>query len=143
MTRPRPCSLAPALLALAFSASAARAELPPWVYGEQQRRAPVVVQLRVLQAEREGEEARVRGEVRRVWRQPRGLSLQAGQALELRYGLPPRRGPGVVGPTPLPLPRVGDSVTAWLQPLPGSRQTFVPAAGGRSFGPSMETVREP
>jgi hypothetical protein len=131
------------LFALALSAPPTRAELPPWVYGEQQRRAPVVVRLRVREAERAGDEARVSGEVLRVWRQPRDLSLQRGQILKLRYTLPPRGGPGVVGPSTLPLPQVGEAVTAWLQPLPGPGPIFAPAAGGRSFGPSLETFKEP
>jgi len=103
----------------------------------------VVVRLRVREAERAGDEARVSGEVLRVWRQPRDLSLHRGQALKLRYTLPPRGGPGVVGPSSLPLPQVGETVTAWLQPLPGPGPSFAPAAGGRSFGPSLETFKEP
>ena len=119
------------------------AELPPWVYGEQQRRAPVVVRLRVVQAEREGNEARVRGEVLRVWRQPATASLKPGQGIGLRYSLPPERAPGLVGPSSLPLPRPGEEVNAWLQPIEGHRETFAPAAGGRSFGPSLENSRQP
>jgi len=132
-----------ALATVVLSATATRAELPPWVYGEQQRQAPVVVRLRVRQAERAGDEARVSGEVLRVWRQPPALSLQSGQTLRLRYSLPPRQGPSVLGPSSLPLPRVGEIVTAWLQALPGPGPMFAPAAGGRSFGPSLESVREP
>jgi hypothetical protein len=135
--------MATALFAVALSAPATRAELPPWVYGEQQRRAPVVVRLRVRQAERVGDEARVSGEVLRVWRQPRALTLLPGQTIRLHYNLSPRQGPGVVGPSSLPLPQVGETVTAWLEALPGLGPTFAPAAGGRSFGPSLESFREP
>ncbi|MEB3318054.1 MAG: hypothetical protein VKO39_07940 [Cyanobacteriota bacterium] len=136
-------SLAVALLVQGGNPAMVRAELPPWVYGEQQRRAPVVVRLRVLQAEREGNEARMRGEVLRVWRQPATTTLKPGQAIGLRYSLPPESAPGLVGPAPLPLPRPGEEVNAWLQPIEGQRQTFAPAAGGRSFGPIMESSREP
>jgi hypothetical protein len=143
LTRSFPVALA--FLAVGGAAPMARAELPPWVYGQQQRQAPVVLRLQVLQAERKANEALVRGQVVKVWRQPRTLSLQPGQTIELRYGLPPERGPGMVGPSPLPLPRVGESLTAWLQPAPGAGPgpMLAPAAGGRSFGPSMETFREP
>jgi hypothetical protein len=131
------------LVVLGTCLGVARAELPPWVYGDQQRRAPVVVRLRVLQAERSGSEARVRGEVRRVWRQPEGLSLKAGQTIGLRYALAPERTPGWAGPSALPLPRRGEVVNAWLQAIPGTPEEFAPAAGGRSFGPSLETFQEP
>jgi hypothetical protein len=135
----------PVLLALGIPGTwpgVARAELPPWVYGEQQRQAPVVVRLRIQRAERSGSEARVSGQVLRVWRQPEALSLKSGQSIGLRYSLPPEGAPGLVGPSSLPLPRKGEVVTAWLRALPG-QGLFAPAAGGRSFGPSMEEVREP
>jgi hypothetical protein len=140
-SRALPLSLA--LVVLGTSPGVARAELPPWVYGDQQRRAPVVVRLRILQAERSGSEARVRGEVRRVWRQPEALSLKAGQTIELRYALAPERPPGWVGPSALPLPGKGEVVNVWLRANPVTPGVFAPAAGGRSFGPSMETFREP
>ncbi len=131
------------LLLQGLNPAVVRAELPPWVYGQQQRRAPVAVRLRVLQAERSGSEARVRGQVSRVWRQPGTGSLKPGQAIDLRYSLPPEGARGWAGPSPLPLPRVGDVFNAWLQPIAGSQDTFAPAAGGRSFGPLMEDSREP
>jgi hypothetical protein len=135
--------VAVALLVQGLNPGVVRAELPPWVYGEQQRRAPVVVRLRVLQAVRAGNEARVRGQVLRVWRQPGTASLKPGQAIGLRYSLPPEHALGWAGPSPLPLPRVGEVFNAWLQPVQGSLDTFAPAAGGRSFGPLMEDSREP
>lgn len=136
-------ALAASLTALGVNPALVRAELPPWVYGERQRQAPVVVRLQVLQAEREGSEARVRGRVLRVWRQPATSGLKAGQTIGLRYSLPPERAPGFAGPSPLPLPRRGQELTAWLEPIPGNPATFAPAAGGRSFGPFMEGVKEP
>jgi hypothetical protein len=130
-------------MVLGLSPGGVRAELPPWVYGEQQRRAPVVVRLRVLQSVREGSEADVRGEVLRVWRQPGNAVLKPGQAIGLRYPLPPERKPGLVGPSALRLPRQGEELNAWLQPIQGQRDTFSPAAGGQSFGPSLEAFRQP
>ncbi|MFN9643566.1 MAG: hypothetical protein ACK6BG_00235 [Cyanobacteriota bacterium] len=139
----RALPVALSLVVLGTSPGVARAELPPWVYGDQQRRAPVVVKLRILQAERSGSEARVRGEVRRVWRQPDGLSVKAGQTIDLRYALAVERPPGWVGPSALPLPQKGEVVNAWLKPIPGTSGRFAPAAEGRSFGPSMEAFQEP
>lgn len=136
-------ALAASLAALGVNPAVVRAELPPWVYGEQQRQAPVVVRLQVLQAEREGGEARVRGRVLRVWRQPATSGLKAGQTIGMRYSLPPERAPGWAGPSSLPLPRQGQELTAWLQPINGTAATFAPAAGGRSFGPSLEGLKEP
>lgn len=141
---PKPAlAVALALTVVGFHPLPVSAELPPWVYGEQQRQAPLVVQLRVLEAERAGSEARVRARVLRVARQPRNTALKPGQAIRLRYGLPPEGAPVRPGPSSLPLPRVGEALTAWLQPLNGSRDTFAPAAGGRSFGPSLETFQQP
>jgi hypothetical protein len=139
---PRHLALALSLSALGLSPGRVGAELPPWAYGEQQRLAPVVVNLRVLGAEREGREARVRGRVLRVWRQP-ASALKTGQTLTIRYSLPPERAPGWAGPSPLPLPRQGEELKAWLQPIGGQPATFAPAAGGRSFGPSLERFKTP
>ena len=49
--------------------------------------------------------------------------------------LPPPRPQGWAGPSPLPLLRPGQRLPAWLAPDP---PLFRPAAGGRSFGPSLE-----
>jgi hypothetical protein len=135
--------LAIALSLFGFSSASVRAELPPWVYGEQQRQAPVVVKLVVLEAARQEGNARVRGQVARVWRQPANGQLRPGQTLWLRYSLPPERTLGWAGPSPLRLPRIGEALTAWLQPVSGSPGTFAPAAGGHSFGPSLEGFKEP
>lgn len=122
---------------------AAHAELPPWVYGEQQRQAPVVAQLTVAKVSREAGELKARCKVVRVIRQPATGQLKPGQFVEVRYPLPPSRSPAMVGPAPLPVLSSGQSVTAWLQPIRGSVGRFSPAAGGRSFGPSMEKAMEP
>lgn len=122
---------------------AARAELPPWVYGEQQRQAPVVVRLEVVEAGQDASEWQVRGRVLKVLRQPGHGQLQAMQWIRLRYPLPDRHSPQMVGPAPVPVLRPGQTVTAWLKPLAGVIGSFAPAAGGRSFGPPMEGVVEP
>lgn len=125
----------------------ARAELAPWVYGEQQRQAPLVVDLRILEvaplpAGAEG--LRLRGRVLAVKRQVRGGGVRANQVLTLRLPPVPRRSqPPMVGPAPLQPPEVGSRVTAWLQPAPERAALWLPAAGGRSFGPSLEASLDP
>lgn len=121
----------------------ARAELPPWVYGEQQRQAPVVLRLKVEQGINHGSDLHVQGRVLQVIRQPKSSQLKAGQRIWLVYGLPEPRPVAMVGPAPLPRLRAGETVTAWLQPIPSTRSTFTPAAGGKSFGPTMEKALEP
>ena len=82
----------------------ARAELAPWVYGEQQRQAPLVVDLRILEvaplpAGAEG--LRLRGRVLAVKRQVRGGGVRTNQVLTLRLPPVPRRSqPPMVGPAP-------------------------------------------
>lgn len=126
-----------------LSALPARAELPPWVYGEQQRQASVVVEMAVGNRSILAEDLVLRCRLLKVIRQPATGQLRAGQAVVVRYPLPPGGSPGVVGPAPVPQLHPGDKVTAWLKPLSGAIGTFAPAAGGRSFGPSMEQMREP
>lgn len=121
----------------------ARAELAPWVYGEQQRQAPLVVRLQVIRAAPVDGSLEARCRVQQVLRQPPQGQLRVGQFLELRYPLPTPHQPGFVGPSPLPLLKPGERVTAWLAPIPGTYATYTPAAGGRSFGPSMEGSFEP
>lgn len=121
----------------------AQAELPPWAYGEQQRQAKVVTQLRIESVVPLGGELKARCWVLKVLRQPPSGQLRAGQRIALRYSLPSQRPPGLVGPSPLRALRPGEVVTAWLNPILGDLGHFAPAAGGRSFGPSMEQVREP
>jgi len=127
---------------------AVRAELPPWVYGQEQRQAPYVLELLVrsvhtLPAGSDPEQLQVRAQVLEVKRQPPAARLRAGDAISLRYALPPSRPAGWAGPAPLPVLQPGEQLPAWLVPdaaLPG---VFKPAAGGRSFGPSLEREREP
>lgn len=139
-------ALALATLALAPPLPA-RAELAPWVYGDQQRRAPLVVDLRVLEvaplpAGAEG--LRLRGRVLAVRRQGPGGRVRPDQVLTLRLPAPPRAGQlPMVGPAPLRPPAVGSRVTAWLQPATERAALWLPAAGGRSFGPSLEASQDP
>jgi len=144
-------SLALTLLSLGW-APTVRAELPPCVYGQEQRQAPYVLELLVRSVHRmeagtetdtETEQVRVQAQVLMVQRQPRAARLRAGDTITVRYALPPSRPSGWVGPAPLPVLQAGERLPAWLAPdasLPGVLQ---PAAGGRSFGPSMEREREP
>ena len=125
---------------------AARAELPPWVYGQEQREAPLRLELEVLSAQRwpalQPTQLVVQARVLAVVRQPRGGSLRPGDRLQLRYALPPQRRSGWVGPALLPLLTPGQQVPAWLSPDPAAPGLYRPAAGGRSFGPVMEAFRE-
>lgn len=132
--------LAAGVIALA---PAARAELPPWVYGDQQRQAPLVAALAVQRVSRVGADVVVRGRVERVIRQTGPVVVTPGQVIQLRYAAPPERAVAMVGPSPLRLPKRGERLTAWLTPIRGETASFAPAAGGHSFGPSLEDMREP
>ncbi|MFM7652229.1 MAG: hypothetical protein ACKO5M_04775 [Vulcanococcus sp.] len=123
----------------------ARAELPPWVYGQEQRQAPLRLELEVLTVQTwpadQPDQLRVQARVLAVMRQPRGGHLRPGDRLQLRYAIPPQHPGGWVGPAPLPWLKAGQRVPAWLAPDPDAPGTYRPAAGGRSFGPSMEAFR--
>jgi hypothetical protein len=121
----------------------ARAELPPWVYGEQQRQAPVVLRMAVEKGVTHAGDLHVQGRVLQVLRQPKASQIQPGQRIWLFYAVPVSRPVAMVGPSPLPVLRAGETVTAWLQPIHSTRSAFSPAAGGKSFGPSMEESVEP
>jgi hypothetical protein len=124
----------------------ARAELPPWVYGQEQREAPLRLQLEVLTVQRwpalQPDQLLVQARVLSVVRQPRGGRLRPGDRLQLRYPLPPPQPSGWVGPAPLPLLTAGQKVPAWLAPDPALPGVYRPAAGGRTFGPEMEAFRQ-
>ena len=124
----------------------AQAELPPWVYGQEQRAAPLRLELEVLTVQRwpllQPSQLLVRAQVLAVIRQPRGGRLRPGDRLQLRYPLPAQHPRGWVGPAPLPLLSAGERVPAWLAPDPAGSGVYRPAAGGYSFGPEMEAVRE-
>jgi len=134
-------------LALGLPQPPARAELAPWVYGEQQRQAPLVVELLILEVSplpKAEAGIRVRGRVRSVRRQVPGGGVRSGQVLTLRLPPLPARSPmPMVGPSPLRPPTVGALVTAWLEPAADRSALWRPAAGGRSFGPSLEASLDP
>lgn len=129
-----------ALIASCSCSLVARAELPPYVYGDQQRAAQAVVVLRVLQTLRQGSELRVDARVLAIRRQSLTPPLRAGQSVNLRYALPVWHRQGWVGPSPVPVLKQGQQVTAWLNRDPDQGAWFRPAAGGFSFGPSMEAM---
>lgn len=131
-------------LLLAGLAGAARAELPPWVYGQEQRQAPLKADIEVLTVQLAAQR-QVRAQVRllAITRQPLPPRLRPGQTIRVVYALPPVRPQGWVGPAPLPLLRPGQTLPAWLTPDPHDPALFHPAAEGRSFGPSLEQIREP
>lgn len=134
-----------ALLAagITLPAAPAGAELPPWVYGEKQRTAPLRLTLLLEQRRLRGDQVEGRARILAVVRQPAGSALQPGQRIGLRLPLPPARQPGFVGPSPVTLPERGSRVDAWLAPLADQPGWYAPAAGGYSFGPSLEKQREP
>jgi hypothetical protein len=121
----------------------AGAELPPWVYSERQRTAPLRLTLHLEERRRLGERLQGRARILAVVRQPSGSPLQTGQRIGLQLPLPSPRQPGFGGPAPVTLPERGSRFEAWLAPLPGQPGWYAPAAGGYSFGPSLEEQREP
>jgi hypothetical protein len=151
---PRPQSVVAAVAALLTAGAigvalpgAGRAELPPWVYGQQQREAPMVVELEVEQVRVLGLQQRLRGRVLRVRRQSSVDPLRPGRRIEIQYSRPPASDPPMPGPSPIPRLKRGQRVTAWLSPVapapPGGLSLWAPAAGGLSFGPSLEGAFDP
>ena len=128
--------------------SVVRAELPPVVYAQEQRQAPYALELLVRSVHRTGsvaagQQLQVVAQVLEVKRQPAGARLKPGDQIRLSYGLPPARPQGWAGPSPVPPLEPGERVPAWLSLDPAQPGHFQPAAGGRSFGPSLEAVVEP
>lgn len=133
-----------------LGAPPALAELPPWVYGAQQLQAPLVAALQILRVRPDAGGVSVTARVLAVRRRGGSAaaiaSVQEGATLRLR--LPPAQAssegaPGVVGPAPLRPPAPGERLSAWLRPGPPGSGVWLPAAGGRSFGPSLEGVPDP
>ena len=128
--------------------SVVRAELPPAVYAQEQRQAPYALELLVRSVHRTGtvaagQQLQVVAQVLEVKRQPVGARLKLGDQILLDYALPPARPQGWVGPSPVPALEPGERVPAWLSPDRARPGRFQPAAGGRSFGPSLEAMVEP
>ena len=160
LQRPVGSALAPGRLMVLMAGLAAlvlpapvRAELPPWVYGQEQRQAPLRAEIQVLQVQLDPErQVRARLRLLAIQRQPLPARLQPGQTIVVAYTLPPARPQGWAGPSPLPLLRPGQRLPAWLAPEPQTAAPdaavasdgalFRPAAGGRSFGPSLEEARQ-
>ena len=137
-----------ALALVAAAAAPARSELPPWVYGDDQRRAPLVAEIRVDRSQARGPIQTLKAKVLTVRRQIKGLALRPGSLIEIVFNRPPTQPMGWAGPSPIPVLSPGTRTLAWLSPLPNQEPTqapyrFAPAAGGRSFGPSLEDVMEP
>ena len=142
-----------ALTRLVCFAAPARAELPPWVYGEEQRQAPLVAEIQVERSQARGPLQLLRARLLRIRRQPKTLLLRPGELIEIAFSRPPQPPLGWAGPSPIPVLPGGRRALAWLTPLPADStprakanaglRRFAPAAGGRSFGPSLEDLLEP
>jgi len=92
---------------------------------------------------READRLRVQAQVVQVKRQPQKARLQRGDQITVAYPVAPQLPAGWVGPAPIPTLRLGEQRPAWLSLDPSGRGVFQPAAGGRSFGPSLEAVHDP
>jgi hypothetical protein len=141
-------SRAAAALLLVGVASPAWAELPPWVYSDEQRRAPLVAEIRIEQNQSQGLLQTLRARVLSIRRQSLQPPLRSGSMIEIAYERPAQRQLGWAGPSPIPELPPGSRSWAWLTPLAStatraSLRRFTPAAGGKSFGPSLETLQDP
>ena len=120
-------------LAVVLVPPTARAELPPAVYAERQRQAAVLVDLEVQRISLIGTELQIRAKVLAVQRRPRGLSLEAGQRIDLFYSHPERHSANWPGPSPIPMLQRGQQTRAWLNPINDRPGGYAPAAGSHSF----------
>ncbi len=141
-------SRAAAALLLACVAAPARAELPPWVYGDEQRRAPLLAEIRVERSLSKGLIQTLRARLLDIRRQSLQPPLRPGGLIEIVYERPPQRPFGWAGPSAIPVLAPGSRSLAWLTPLPSTAamaglRRFAPAAGGQSFGPSLEAMQDP
>lgn len=111
------------------------AELPPWVYKEQQQKAPEALVIKVqsvttrklTEEERELIEFTVKAEVQRVERT--ASKLAPGATIEISYVQHHYSRP-IVGPSEVPALKDGQVCPAYLA---RDGKTYAPAAGGFSF----------
>jgi len=141
-------SRAAAALLLVGLTAPAWAELPPWVYGDEQRRAPLLAEIRIEQNRSHGLQQTLKARLLSIRRQSLQPPLRSGSLIEIVYERPPQRPLGWAGPSPIPVLPPGSRSWAWLAPMPSPVATpglrrFAPAAGGKSFGPSLETLQDP
>ena len=107
-----------------------------------------MAEIRVERSRARGPIQTLQAKVLAVRRQGKGLTLRPGSLIEIVFNHPPTQPMGWTGPSPIPVLSTGTRTLAWLSPLPNQEPThapyrFAPAAGGRSFGPSLEDVMEP
>ena len=116
-----------------------RTELPPYVYKEQQEKAPEALVIKVRSVSKRETTAEdwkqieftVRAEVQKVERS--ATKLASGTTIEIRYSQR-HYSPPIVGPSEVPALREGQVCPAYLA---WDGKIYSPAAGGYSF----ETMR--
>ncbi len=126
-----------ALCLLLITAGFCSAELPPYVYQQQQAKAPEALELKILSVQvRKTEDGRdthsdvtVQARVQKVERSK--TNLKPGDSIRLEYHRTVRTVP-MPRPSELPLLRKGQTISAFLQ-RKGRTKIYVPAAGGKSF----------
>ena len=127
------------MIAIVVTAKAVRAELPPYVYKEEQGKAPeaLVIKVRSVSKRETAEENwkqiefTVKAEVQKVERS--ATKLAPGATIEIRYSQRHYSQP-MAGPSEVPALKEGQVCPAYLT---AAGKTYSPAAGGYSF----ETIR--
>jgi hypothetical protein len=127
------------MIAIVVTANAVRAELPPYVYKEEQGKAPEALVIKVWSVtKREMAEENwkqieftVKAEVQKVERS--ATKLAPGATIEIRYSQRHYSQP-MAGPSEVPALKEGQVCPAYLA---AAGKTYSPAAGGYSF----ETIR--
>ena len=124
------------LLALTLGGTAARAELPPTVYIDQQNSAPEAVQIEVVEVRGvidRGAEARseVTATAKVVCIGRSASGLKPGETITIAYSTVVTHGLGWAGPRPVPILEKRHYPAF----LAKAGEHFAPAAGGYSFSP--------
>ncbi|HLL74781.1 MAG TPA: hypothetical protein VK421_05910 [Pyrinomonadaceae bacterium] len=128
--------LMPVALLFCLSASAF-AELPPYVYKEQQAKSPerLTIKVKSVKTTERDEPDRKRVDVTveaRVTKVARTASrLRPGRTIRIRYTRSEYKQP-IAGPSEVPLLREGETYPAFLSKSKEGN-TYAPAAGGFSF----------